>query len=238
MGDSDFHTMNVSGNSKKVGGKKPFVNAVILVLSILISIMLVFNIPAIRKMVFSLKAKSELVSFSENDSIKNIHANLEKTLAQLQKKSLDYTPVDPYFIANMTINEFWMYKNRSLVLHGQCSTGSYIQLEAGNDKKWIFKTPRGERRIRGKETSPVWTKPDWAFIEEGLPVPSGRHPSRYEYGVLGDYALSLGEGYKIHGTIYKRQLGAAVTHGCIRLDDEDLEKVYRTLNVGSKVYFY
>ena len=40
---------------------------------------------------------------------------------------------------------------------------------------------------------------------------------------LGDYALALGDGYLIHGTIYKRFLGMPVTHGCVRLNDEDLE---------------
>ena len=71
---------------------------------------------------------------------------------------------------------------------------------------WMFKTPKGVFQIRGKTTSPVWKKPDWAFVEEGLPVPSVNHNSRFEYGVLGDYALSLGDGYMIHGTLYQRFL--------------------------------
>jgi len=29
-----------------------------------------------------------------------------------------------------------------------------------------------------------------------------------------------------------------VTHGCIRLGDEDLEVVFKSLNVGSRVYIY
>jgi L,D-transpeptidase YbiS len=29
-----------------------------------------------------------------------------------------------------------------------------------------------------------------------------------------------------------------VTHGCIRLNDEDLEAIYNTLAVGSKVYIF
>lgn len=97
---------------------------------------------------------------------------------------------------------------------------------------------QGKIQDPGKITSPVWRKPDWAFVEEGLPIPSATHPSRYEYGVLGDYALSIGDGYLIHGTLYKRFLGMPVTHGCIRLNDEDLEAIYNTLAVGSKVYIF
>jgi len=56
--------------------------------------------------------------------------------------------------------------------------------------------------------------------------------------VLGDYALSLGDGYLIHGTLYQRLLGMPVTHGCIRLNDDDLKEVFNALSVGSKVYIY
>ena len=121
---------------------------------------------------------------------------------------------------------------------GLCSTGSYIKLEGEGEQKWIFKTPRGEFKIRDKKVDPVWKKPDWAFIEEGLPVPSKNHESRFEYGTLGDYALILGDGYMIHGTLYQRFLGKPVTHGCVRLGDNDLKQVFSTLNIGSKVYIF
>jgi len=163
---------------------------------------------------------------------------LSKDIAQLEKKMAAFTPKYPYIIINTTDNTFYVYRGQILLRKGKCSTGSYINLVSDNKKSWVFKTPRGERRIHGKITSPVWRKPDWAFIEEGIPIPSAFHNSRYEYGVLGDYALSIGDGYLIHGTIYKRQLGMPVTHGCVRLNDEDLKYVYQTLEVGSRVFIY
>jgi lipoprotein-anchoring transpeptidase ErfK/SrfK len=42
----------------------------------------------------------------------------------------------------------------------------------------------------------------------------------------------------IHGTLYKRFLGMPVTHGCIRIGDDDLEAIFNALPVGSKVYIY
>ncbi len=163
---------------------------------------------------------------------------LEREIAQLERRMNSFTPVYPYMIINTTENRFSVFRGQKLMKEGHCSTGSYIHLIAEGDQNWIFKTPRGVRRIYGKTTSPVWRKPDWAFIEEGLPIPPPFHNSRFEYGVLGDYALSLGDGYLIHGTIYKRQLGMPVTHGCVRLNDEDLEYIYRTLEIGSRVYIY
>jgi Uncharacterized protein conserved in bacteria len=76
------------------------------------------------------------------------------------------------------------------------------------------------------------------LLKKGFPIPPKGHPSRYESGTLGDYALSIGDGYLIHGTLYQRFLGQAVTHGCVRMGDEDLEAVYKTLQSGSKVYIY
>jgi len=162
----------------------------------------------------------------------------EKKISGYERQLLSLIPKTPYIIINTSENEFNLYSGSKLIRNGKCSTGSYTILQKSEKEKWIFKTPRGSLRIHGKITSPVWIKPDWAFIEEGLPVPPRNHPSRYEYGSLGDYALSLGDGYLIHGTLYKRLLGMPVTHGCIRMNDEDLEVVYKTLNIGSKVYIY
>ena len=38
--------------------------------------------------------------------------------------------------------------------------------------------------------------------------------------------------------LFKTLLGRRVTHGCIRLGDEDLEFVYRNTPIGSRVYLY
>ena len=70
----------------------------------------------------------------------------------------------------------------------------------------------------------MWVKPDWAFVEEGLAIPKS-YTDRIEPGVLGEYALGFGKGFFIHGTLYTRLLGKNVTHGCIRLNDDDLKSV-------------
>lgn len=162
----------------------------------------------------------------------------QKRILNLSKRLENLTPNEPFLIVNTVHNSFTLRSRSKIILQGICSTGSYTLLDAGDDKKWIFKTPKGMFHIQGKVADPVWIKPDWAFIEEGLPVPHKGSPLRYEYGTLGDYALSLGKGYLIHGTLYQRFLGLPVTHGCIRLGDNDLEAVYKNLNIGSKVFIY
>ena len=163
---------------------------------------------------------------------------LNRDIQRLSRKYNSYTSGQSYIVINTTENRFFLYRNKNLVREGFCSSGSYTMLQTEGDRKWIFKTPKGKYWIQGKITHPVWRRPDWSFVEEGLPIPPKEHPSRYEYGVLGDYAMSIGDGYLIHGTIYKRFLGMPVTHGCVRLADDDLEAIYNTLSIGSKVYIF
>lgn len=165
-------------------------------------------------------------------------AKLDNLIKKNSQKFNNLTPSQPYFIVNTTYNRFKLYKNKKQIREGFCSTGSYTLLKSHDKRQWIFKTPKGLYKIIGKVTNPVWRRPDWSFVEEGLPIPSQNDPIRWEAGVLGDYALSIGDGYLIHGTIYKRFLGMPVTHGCIRMNDEDLEAVYKTLDFGSKVYIF
>lgn len=181
---------------------------------------------------------------TNNEEIKNDPAykkqisQLNRDIQRLSRKYNSFTSGQSYIVINTTENRFFLYRNKKLIREGFCSSGSYTMLQTEGDKKWIFKTPKGKYWIQGKITNPVWRKPDWAFVEEGLPIPPKEHHSRYENGVLGDYAMSIGDGYLIHGTIYKRFLGMPVTHGCVRLADDDLEAIYNSLSIGSKVYIF
>lgn len=174
----------------------------------------------------------------QNTALKKQVAQLSKDIQLLSRKYNAYTSGQSYIVINTTDNKFFLYRNKKLIREGFCSSGSYTMLQTEGNKRWIFKTPKGKYWIHGKTTNPVWKKPDWAFVEEGLPIPSENDNSRFEYGVLGDYAMAIGDGYMIHGTIYKRFLGMPVTHGCVRLNDEDLEVIYNTLSIGSKVYIF
>jgi lipoprotein-anchoring transpeptidase ErfK/SrfK len=200
---------------------------------------LLYLVPGLQEI--SSGRKSNLKDDPEIKNYQNYRkqtALLERDIQRLSRRYSAYTPGQSYIVINTTDNRFFLYRNKKLIREGFCSSGSYTMLKTEGERKWIFKTPKGKYRIQGKITSPVWRKPDWAFVEEGLPVPPQDHPSRYEYGVLGDYAMSIGDGYLIHGTLYKRFLGMPVTHGCVRLNDEDLEAIYYTLSIGSKVYIF
>ena len=196
-----------------------------------------FLIPAMGEKYFY--AKINQIRSGDSMLVSSIDiTKLTKEVESLKQKNERFTPGSSFLIINTSDNTFRLYKSNQVIRSGKCSTGSFIQLEVDSTKSYIFETPKGALTVKGKITNPIWKKPDWAFIEEGLPVPPPNHPSRYERNVLGDYALSLGNGYLIHGTLYQRLLGMPVTHGCVRLNDEDLKVVYSTMELGSKVFIY
>lgn len=197
-----------------------------------------FFIPALQYAVFisALKEKNKFnqVQVSDEELFR-----LKQKAELLSKRNDKFAaPGKAYLVINTTENKFRLYEKNQLLRSGLCSTGSFIHLEADSTQHWVFETPKGVLTVKNKIPNPVWRKPDWAFIEEGLKPPPLNHHSRYERGVLGDYALDLGNGYLIHGTLYQRFLGQSVTHGCVRLNDEDLSSVYNSLVPGSKVYIY
>lgn len=134
-------------------------------------------------------------------------------------------------------NRAYLFQDGVLVADSPAATGSSRVLKK-NGRTWFFHTPRGRATVVRKVVDPVWTKPDWAFIEEGERVPPADSPLRKVRGHLGKYALDLGDRIMIHGTDDPSSIGKKVSHGCIRLPNRMLEKVYRAAEVGTEVYIF
>ena len=106
-----------------------------------------------------------------------------------------------------------------------------------------WRTPLGKTRIIQKVKDPTWTPPESIKREhakkgEILPdvVPAGPN------NPLGPFAMKLGvAGYLIHGTDRGDPgkpfgIGMRVTHGCMRMYNEDVTKLYPEVSVGTPVY--
>jgi L,D-transpeptidase YbiS len=157
---------------------------------------------------------------------------------RLTKKIAAQKPRESYLVIDTANNRVTLRKGDAVLreMLASCGSGNVLEDEASG-RRWVFDTPRGEHRIRTKVAKPLWIKPDWAFLEAGEPIPDNP-AKRAEPGAMGDYALGLGQGYFIHGTLYKRMLGRNVSHGCVRLGDEDLVQLYRTVPVGTRVFVF
>lgn len=224
--------------------ERPYLNVLrwiipVLLLGIL-ALMILFT-PAFQNGAFKVKSWFTGFKVSEAttlDGIEKLEIRSQRNIIANEKKLGKLKPVKPYIVVNTTENRFSLRNvDGDTIRTGTCSTGKNEVLIAGN-KRIIFKTPKGMFAVQNKQEDRPWIKPDWAFIEDGLPIPSARSASRIDYNTLGDYALSIGDGYMLHGTLYQRFLGLPVTHGCVRLGDQDLEVIYKTLSKGSKVFIY
>jgi len=160
----------------------------------------------------------------------------EAQLAAYNARLESLRPRDPYILIDTAMNKLYLKTGDELLLEADCSTGSGHTLLT-DSREWTFITPRGEFRIRRIIPDPVWRKPDWAFLEEGQPVP-GRESLRYEEDFLGNWALDFGDGYYIHGTPYTRLLGESVTHGCVRLATSDLARLVESVEIGTRIYIF
>lgn len=138
---------------------------------------------------------------------------------------------------DISTNTLYLFEDGQAVVKSPVATGTGKILVHGDDE-WAFHTPRGHLKVLRKIVDPVWRKPDWAFIEAGDPIPPPDSPKRYVKGHLGKYALDLGDGILIHGTDEVDSIGKKASHGCIRMPDDALDKVYHAAKVGTDVYIF
>lgn len=67
--------------------------------------------------------------------------------------------------------------------------------------------------------------------------PFGTNQRKYR-GVLGTHRLNIGDGYALHGTNRPETVGRSVSHGCVRLRNEDIAVLYEMVPIGTPVYIY
>ncbi len=103
-----------------------------------------------------------------------------------------------------------------------------------------WRTPIGKTSVVNKQKDPSWTPPASIKREhaaKGDPLPDVVPPG--PDNPLGKFAMRLGvSGYLIHGTDAAKAdgIGMRVTHGCMRLYNEDIAKLFPLVPVGAPVY--
>jgi L,D-transpeptidase ErfK/SrfK len=98
-----------------------------------------------------------------------------------------------------------------------------------------WRTPSGKFKIRGKTVNPQWNIPESIrkehIADRGDPrkfIPGGDPDNP-----LGKYRIELTlPMYGIHGTNIPWGVGMQVSHGCVRLYPEDIERLFPLVRVG------
>src|ERR1700721_4362163 len=84
-------------------------------------------------------------------------------------------------------------------------------------------SPTGEFTIVTRVSNP-------AYYHEGVVIPAGKA------NPVGSRWVGLSQkGYGIHGTNAPKSIGHAASHGCIRLRNRDMERLFAMLQVGDAV---
>ncbi|MEQ1693284.1 MAG: L,D-transpeptidase [Gemmatimonas sp.] len=95
------------------------------------------------------------------------------------------------------------------------------------------------RKAKDGTSQPLTASDGREIVADGRIVipPYGTNQRKY-VGVLGAYRLYLGDGYALHGTNVPSSIGQAVSHGCVRLRNEDITTLYHMVDVGTPVFIY
>ena len=107
---------------------------------------------------------------------------------------------------------------RTLVLREGDSLVATYNVAVGKDGK---PTPAGEFKIRKIVWNPAWIPPDEPWANGKSPQPAGARANPMKVAKL----FFQEPDYYIHGTGDTASLGSAASHGCIRMDPNDVAAV-------------
>jgi LysM repeat protein len=95
-------------------------------------------------------------------------------------------------------------------------------------------TPEGKWRVKNRLTNPTYYPPPSATKKRIIPPDDPTNPLGERWiGLLGIEGDALGHnGYGIHGTIEPDSIGKAVSLGCVRMHNKDVEFVYKLMLPG------
>ncbi|NET48005.1 MAG: L,D-transpeptidase family protein [Merismopedia sp. SIO2A8] len=115
--------------------------------------------------------------------------------------------------------------DRQLVLYNQNMPIDTYPIAVG---KVGWETPIGEFTVTHKEPNPTWRNPlTGDIVPPGKSSPLG---SRW-IGFWSDGIHEIG----FHGTNQAHSIGQAISHGCIRLHDADIQTLYPQVDIGTLV---
>ena len=176
---------------------------------------------------------------SEFDRVKSSSEEFKRTKNILEdiKKRIDSDRL--YLVVSLAENKVYVKIGTKTLKSYVVSTGKGKKVLKGTGKSYNFLTPRGKRIIKAREKNPVWYKPNWVWLEQGLKLPADISiEDRAVKGELGKHRLKLGGGYSIHGTRSGVVKGKNVTHGCIRMGRQDIKALFAMVKKGTEVYIY
>ncbi|MDP9194419.1 MAG: L,D-transpeptidase [Acidobacteriota bacterium] len=143
------------------------------------------------------------------------------------------TPIGRFRVRSKEENPKWVPPDWHYVEEAQKGRLGLVHLQRGQNI--------GGLTVSGTEVlDNGFPLPEGSLIVRGGAVvipPIGTRPRQFP-DVLGTHRLNLGDGYALHGTQAVSQLGRNVSHGCVRLHNDDIAQLFAMANVGDEVIIY
>lgn len=155
------------------------------------------------------------------------------TLRTGNRTTVFRTPIGRFRIQSKEEHPMWVPPDWHFIEQARENGLSVVHLERGQRL--------GDLYVSGNEVvSNGYPLPQGELIVRGgaIVIPPVGTRQRQFPDVLGDYRLNLGDGYALHGTQAVSQLGRSVSHGCVRLSNENIAQLYAMANVGDEVVIY
>jgi len=125
-------------------------------------------------------------------------------------------------------------ERRLYVISGDGETPPHIETFPVAVGRKEYETPTGRFAVTDKSEDPPWVEFDWNDPSRTIrTIPTGpENPlGRRWIGFTAAYGWQIG----LHGTPQPELIGQAVSHGCVRMRNEDIMKIYGRVTVGTPV---
>jgi hypothetical protein len=143
------------------------------------------------------------------------------------------TPIGRFRIQSKEENPMWVPPDWHFIEQARKEGLSVVRLQRGQTI--------GDLSVNGNTVvSDGYELPQGKEIVRGgaIVIPPVGTKQRQYPDVLGTHRLNLGDGYALHGTQAVDKLGQSVSHGCVRLHNDDIARLYQMANVGDEVIIY
>ncbi|MGB3296401.1 MAG: L,D-transpeptidase [Phormidesmis sp.] len=145
-------------------------------------------------------------------------------LSRVFARSLDSPPVEASPVET-SVQLVLSLESRLLEVRAANQPSVFYEVAVGQAD---WQTPQGEFRVINKLENPAWQHP--ITQEEIAPGPENPLGTRW-IGFWSDGQAQIG----FHGTNQEELIGEAVSHGCVRMRNRDIEALYQQVEVNTLV---
>jgi len=143
------------------------------------------------------------------------------------------TPIGRFRLKSKEENPKWVPPDWHYIEEAQKNGLEVVRLQRGQNIGGVYAS--GNEVYAGGSA----VEPGQMIVRGGAVVipPIGTRARQFP-DVLGTHRLNLGDGYALHGTQAVDKLGQSVSHGCVRLHNNDIARLYQMASVGDEVIIY